>query len=101
VPAPGPNCSLYLGWFKQRVVEDSERATPTERAAYRHRAIEILTKPTCPTAPGARRGSMRRLAERLGIRAPSIYKHLPDRHALAGIYELPTNPVPRSSASKR
>ena len=26
--------------------------------------------------------SMRRLAERLGIRAPSIYKHLPDKHAL-------------------
>jgi AcrR family transcriptional regulator len=26
--------------------------------------------------------SMRRLAERLGIRAPSIYKHLPDKDAL-------------------
>jgi AcrR family transcriptional regulator len=26
--------------------------------------------------------SMRRLAERLGIRAPSIYKHLPDKQAL-------------------
>lgn len=26
--------------------------------------------------------SMRRLAERLGIRAPSIYKHLPDKEAL-------------------
>src|SRR5471030_1292324 len=26
--------------------------------------------------------SMRRLAERIGIRAPSIYKHLPDKHAL-------------------
>jgi len=26
--------------------------------------------------------SMRRLAERLGIRAPSIYKHLPDKRAL-------------------
>ena len=25
---------------------------------------------------------MRRLAERLGIRAPSIYKHLPDKQAL-------------------
>ena len=25
---------------------------------------------------------MRRLAERLGIRAPSIYKHLPDKEAL-------------------
>src|ERR1700690_4370784 len=26
--------------------------------------------------------SMRRLAERIGIRAPSIYKHLPDKRAL-------------------
>ena len=26
--------------------------------------------------------SMRRIAERLGIRAPSIYKHLPDKQAL-------------------
>ena len=26
--------------------------------------------------------SMRRVADRLGIRAPSIYKHLPDKHAL-------------------
>jgi AcrR family transcriptional regulator len=26
--------------------------------------------------------SMRRLADRLGIRAPSIYKHLPDKRAL-------------------
>jgi AcrR family transcriptional regulator len=26
--------------------------------------------------------SMRRVAERIGIRAPSIYKHLPDKHAL-------------------
>jgi AcrR family transcriptional regulator len=26
--------------------------------------------------------SMRRVAERLGIKAPSLYKHLPDKHAL-------------------
>jgi AcrR family transcriptional regulator len=31
---------------------------------------------------GAEALSMRRLAERLGIRAPSIYKHLPDKQAL-------------------
>lgn len=31
---------------------------------------------------GADALSMRRLAERLGIRAPSIYKHLPDKRAL-------------------
>jgi hypothetical protein len=35
--------SLYLGWFMQRLVEGSERATPRERAAYHRRAIEILT----------------------------------------------------------
>ena len=38
--------SLYLGWFQQRLVEESERATPIERAAYQRRAIEILMKPT-------------------------------------------------------
>jgi hypothetical protein len=32
-----------LGWFMQRLVEGSERATPRERAAYERRAIEILT----------------------------------------------------------
>jgi AcrR family transcriptional regulator len=26
--------------------------------------------------------SMRRVAERVGIRAPSLYKHLPDKRAL-------------------
>src|SRR5262245_17902117 len=31
---------------------------------------------------GADALSMRRLADRLGIRAPSIYKHLPDKQAL-------------------
>jgi AcrR family transcriptional regulator len=38
--------SLYLGWFQQRLVEDSERATPRERAAYQRRAIQMLMKPT-------------------------------------------------------
>jgi len=33
-------------------------------------------------AEGSEALSMRRLAERLGIRAPSIYKHLPDKQAL-------------------
>jgi AcrR family transcriptional regulator len=43
---------------------------------------------------GASALSMRRVAERLGIRAPSIYKHLPDKQALenalvsAGFEEL-------------
>jgi AcrR family transcriptional regulator len=38
--------SVYLGWFQQRLVEDSERATPRERTAYQRRAIEILMKRT-------------------------------------------------------
>ena len=38
--------SLYLGWFQQRLVEDAERATPRERAAYQRRAIELLMTPT-------------------------------------------------------
>jgi len=33
-------------------------------------------------AEGAEGLTMRRLADRLGIRAPSIYKHLPDKEAL-------------------
>ena len=43
---------------------------------------------------GADALSMRRLADRIGIRAPSIYKHLPDKRALenalisAGFEEL-------------
>src|SRR4051794_41575023 len=39
-------------------------------------ALELLEE------EGADGLSMRRLAERLGIRAPSIYKHLPDKQAL-------------------
>ena len=38
--------SLYLGWFQQRLVEDAERATPRERAAYQRRAIEMLMTPS-------------------------------------------------------
>jgi AcrR family transcriptional regulator len=39
-------------------------------------ALELLE------AEGPEGLTMRRLAERLGIRAPSIYKHLPDKEAL-------------------
>jgi len=39
-------------------------------------ALELLEE------EGADGLSMRRLAERVGIRAPSIYKHLPDKRAL-------------------
>ena len=33
-------------------------------------------------AEGAEAVSMRRIAQRLGIRAPSLYKHVPDKAAL-------------------
>jgi AcrR family transcriptional regulator len=36
--------SLYLGWFQQRLIDDADRATPRERAAYQRRAIEIVTR---------------------------------------------------------
>jgi AcrR family transcriptional regulator len=46
-------------------------------------ALELLEE------EGADGLSMRRLADRLGIRAPSIYKHLPDKQALeAGIISV-------------
>lgn len=56
---------------------------------------ELIVKPLTPRAreiiavarqlleqEGADALTMRRLAERLGIRAPSLYKHLPDKAAL-------------------
>jgi AcrR family transcriptional regulator len=52
-----------------------EEITPRAREIVRA-ARELLE------AEGPRALSMRRLAERLGIRAPSIYKHLPDKDAL-------------------
>src|SRR2546423_13079514 len=51
--------------------ELSPRAREVARAA-----LELLEE------EGPEGLSMRRLAERLGIRAPSIYKHLPDKQAL-------------------
>jgi AcrR family transcriptional regulator len=44
--------SVYLGWFQQRLIEDAERATPRERAAYQRRAIEMLMAPSSPPARG-------------------------------------------------
>ena len=35
--------SLYLGWFQQRLIDDADRTNQRERAAYRRRAIEIVT----------------------------------------------------------
>jgi AcrR family transcriptional regulator len=48
-----------------------------------HRAQEIVAAARALLEEeGAEALSMRRIADRLGIRAPSIYKHLPDKHAL-------------------
>lgn len=51
--------------------------TPTPRAQEIVAAARELLEDE-----GADALSMRRLADRLGIRAPSIYKHLPDKRAL-------------------
>lgn len=52
-----------------------EQLTPRAREIV-DSALELLEE------EGPEGLSMRRLAERLGIRAPSIYKHLPDKQAL-------------------
>jgi len=55
----------------------------TSDAALTPRAREIAgTALELLEAEGPEGLTMRRLAERLGIRAPSIYKHLPDKEAL-------------------
>jgi AcrR family transcriptional regulator len=47
------------------------------------RALEIVTAARdLLEAEGPEAVSMRRVADRLGIRAPSLYKHLPDKEAL-------------------
>jgi AcrR family transcriptional regulator len=56
-------------------VPDPERLSPRAREIVAA-ARELLDE------EGAGGVSMRRVAERLGIRAPSIYKHLPDKAAL-------------------
>ena len=56
---------------------------PREPGALSPRAQEIVAEArSLLEEEGADALSMRRLAERLGIRAPSIYKHLPDKQAL-------------------
>src|SRR5262245_54607792 len=57
--------------------------TPDHADAYTKRAHEIvLAARELLEEQGPEALSMRRLADRLGIRAPSIYKHLPDKRAL-------------------
>lgn len=59
-----------------------EPATRTaERLGPRARQI-VATARDLLEQEGATALTMRRLAERLGIRAPSLYKHLPDKGAL-------------------
>jgi AcrR family transcriptional regulator len=60
-------------------VPDGLRSVRSPRAAQLvARALEILD------AEGPEALTMRRLADEVGIRAPSIYKHLPDKAALEG-----------------
>jgi AcrR family transcriptional regulator len=57
--------------------------TPTRPAARSARAEEVVVAARrLLEEEGAGALTMRRLAERLGIKAPSLYKHLPDKTAL-------------------
>lgn len=56
---------------------DDQAATPSPRARQIVAAARQLVE-----QEGLEALSMRQLADRLGIRAPSIYKHLPDKAAL-------------------
>ena len=57
--------------------------TPTRTETLTPRAREIVAAAReLVEEEGPEALSMRRLAQRLGIRAPSIYKHLPDKQAL-------------------
>jgi AcrR family transcriptional regulator len=58
-------------------------SSPNDTTALSPRAQEIVAAARALLEEEGREAlSMRRLAERLGIRAPSIYKHLPDKQAL-------------------
>jgi AcrR family transcriptional regulator len=60
-----------------------EPASTDDRAELSPRAREIVDAAReLLEAEGPEGLSMRRVAERIGIRAPSIYKHLPDKQAL-------------------
>jgi AcrR family transcriptional regulator len=60
-----------------------ETASTDDRAELSPRAREIADAAReLLEAEGPEGLSMRRVAERIGIRAPSIYKHLPDKQAL-------------------
>jgi AcrR family transcriptional regulator len=56
-------------------------ATSAPELSPRGREIVIAARALLD-AEGAGALSMRRIAERLGIRAPSLYKHVPDKRAL-------------------
>jgi len=59
----------------------AERASPAEPLSPRARQIVAVARDLLERE-GAAALTMRGLAERLGIRAPSLYKHLPDKAAL-------------------
>jgi AcrR family transcriptional regulator len=52
-----------------------------ERLSPRGREIVAVARELLE-ADGPQALSMRRIADRLGIKAPSLYKHVPDKHAL-------------------
>lgn len=61
----------------------SPRAQEVVATVHSPRAKEVVTAARrLLEEEGAAALTMRRLAERLGIRAPSLYKHLPDKAAL-------------------
>lgn len=63
-----------------RAAAAAVRMTRTERSA---RAAQIVTAARAVLeAEGSEALTMRRLADELGIRAPSLYKHFPDKRAL-------------------
>jgi AcrR family transcriptional regulator len=62
---------------------ESGRSSPTAMVARSARAEEVvMAARRLLEEEGAEALTMRRLAERLGIKAPSLYKHLPDKTAL-------------------
>ena len=61
-------------------VQSCRGFSPDERLSLIH--IFVNTARELLEEEGIEALSMRRIAERLGIRAPSIYKHLPDKDTL-------------------
>src|SRR5918995_1730672 len=71
--------AAYPDW-NPFIVQAGGRAAPGSRLELRMRLPG--RGPAAAGGGGTAALTMRRLAERLGIRAPSLYKHLPDKAAL-------------------